>query len=151
MRFKTTLKFNKCQSQNLVNFIQQIMIIFYNICLYHKNTTKIIKPFTGKGNLLKFIKNKQIETELYDIYPKYPDTIKRDTIIDPPDYTELYNSSKITNYRESKDIARKRISFSLVYQIVGFYCKFSNQILKHILKFRIIKVYFIVFEYGDER
>jgi len=31
----------------------------------------------------------------------------------------MYNSLFMTNYRESKDIARKRISFELVYSIVG--------------------------------
>jgi hypothetical protein len=31
-----------------------------------------------------------------------------------------YHSLFLTNYRESKDIARKRISFDLVYQIVGY-------------------------------
>jgi hypothetical protein len=31
-----------------------------------------------------------------------------------------YNSLFLTNFRESKDIARKRISFDLVYQIVGY-------------------------------
>jgi len=34
-------------------------------------------------------------------------------------YREKYHSLFLTNYRESKDIARKRISFELVYQIVG--------------------------------
>tara|TARA_R110000765_G_C18850494_1_gene598915 strand:+ start:53 stop:1087 length:1035 start_codon:yes stop_codon:yes gene_type:complete len=35
-------------------------------------------------------------------------------------YREKYNSLFLTNYRESKDIARKRISFSLVYSIVQY-------------------------------
>lgn len=30
-----------------------------------------------------------------------------------------YNSLFLPNYRESKDIARKRISFDLVYKIIG--------------------------------
>lgn len=34
------------------------------------------------------------------------------------DYRKRYHSLFLTNYRESKDIARKRISFELVYQIV---------------------------------
>jgi len=34
-------------------------------------------------------------------------------------YREKYHSLFLSNYRESKDIARKRISFELVYQIVG--------------------------------
>ena len=33
---------------------------------------------------------------------------------------EQYYSLFLTNYRESKDIARKRISFDLVYKIVGY-------------------------------
>ena len=33
---------------------------------------------------------------------------------------DKYNSLFLTNYRESKDIARKRISFDLVYKIVNF-------------------------------
>jgi len=35
-------------------------------------------------------------------------------------YREKYHSLFLTNYRESKDIARKRISFDLVYSIVGY-------------------------------
>ena len=35
------------------------------------------------------------------------------------EYRNKYNSLFLTNYRESKDIARKRISFDLVYLIVG--------------------------------
>lgn len=36
------------------------------------------------------------------------------------DYRKRYHSLFLTNYRESKDIARKRISFELVYQIVEY-------------------------------
>jgi hypothetical protein len=36
------------------------------------------------------------------------------------DYRKKYNSLFLTNYRESKDMARKRISFDLVYSIVGY-------------------------------
>jgi hypothetical protein len=35
-------------------------------------------------------------------------------------YRDKYHSLFLTNYRESKDIARKRISFDLVYLIVGY-------------------------------
>jgi hypothetical protein len=34
-------------------------------------------------------------------------------------YRQKYHSLFLANYRESKDIARKRISFDLVYNIVG--------------------------------
>ena len=33
---------------------------------------------------------------------------------------EKYNSLFMTNYRESNSIARKRISFDLIYSIVGY-------------------------------
>jgi hypothetical protein len=37
--------------------------------------------------------------------------------------TDKYNSLFLTNYRESKKIARKRISFDLAYKIVGMLLK----------------------------
>jgi hypothetical protein len=39
---------------------------------------------------------------------------------------DKYNSLFLTNYRESKDIARKRISFDLVYNIIGYLLECSN-------------------------
>lgn len=36
------------------------------------------------------------------------------------DYRNKYNSLFLCNYRENKDIARKRISFDLVYNLVGY-------------------------------
>ena len=41
---------------------------------------------------------------------------------------EKYNSLFLTNYRESKDIARKRISFQLVYSIIGYILENWNNI-----------------------
>jgi hypothetical protein len=39
---------------------------------------------------------------------------------------DKYNSLFLTNYRESKDIARKRISFKLVYEIVNYLLNSAN-------------------------
>lgn len=51
----------------------------------------IIEPFVGKGDLLKFIKNREnYNIELYDIDPKDTNTIKRDTLENPPDYTNKF-------------------------------------------------------------
>ena len=36
------------------------------------------------------------------------------------EHRKKYNSLFLTNYRESKDIARKRISFDLIYSIIGY-------------------------------
>lgn len=51
----------------------------------------IIEPFVGNGDLLNFIKNKEkYNIEIYDIDPKYTNTIQRDTLNNPPDYTEKF-------------------------------------------------------------
>lgn len=54
-------------------------------------THNIIEPFVGNGDLLKFIKNKEnYKLEIYDIDPKCKDVIKRDTLKNPPDYTNKF-------------------------------------------------------------
>jgi hypothetical protein len=51
----------------------------------------IIEPFVGNGDLLGFIKNKKkYNIETYDIDPKYKNSIKRDTLKNPPDYTNKF-------------------------------------------------------------
>ena len=51
----------------------------------------IVEPFVGNGDLLNFIKNKHnYKLEIYDIDPKITDTIKRDTLANPPDYTDKF-------------------------------------------------------------
>ncbi len=52
---------------------------------------RIIEPFVGNGDLLKFISNRNTFTiESYDIDPKHDWVIERDTILNPPDYTNKY-------------------------------------------------------------
>ena len=50
----------------------------------------IIEPFVGKGDLLKldYVKSKNVE--YYDIDPKYPNTKKRDTLLNPPSYKDKF-------------------------------------------------------------
>lgn len=51
----------------------------------------IIEPFVGNGDLLNFVKNKENRViEIYDIDPKYPNTIKRDTLKNPPVYKNKF-------------------------------------------------------------
>jgi hypothetical protein len=51
----------------------------------------IIEPFVGNGDLLGFIQNKnKYNIETYDIDPKYKKSVKRDTLKDPPDYTNKF-------------------------------------------------------------
>ncbi|MAT11287.1 MAG: hypothetical protein CMM02_09790 [Rhodopirellula sp.] len=55
------------------------------------NIKNIIEPFAGKGNLLDFINNKEkYNIELYDIDPKYENTIKKDTLKFPPSYKDKF-------------------------------------------------------------
>ena len=54
-------------------------------------TYKIIEPFVGNGDLLKFIKNQEkYKIECYDIEPKYGSAITQDTLKHPPDYNDKF-------------------------------------------------------------
>ena len=61
-----------------------------------KNIENIIEPFTGNGDLIPFIEKEQDKNnvkyniEYYDIDPKKKDVIQKDTIKNPPDYTNKY-------------------------------------------------------------
>lgn len=56
-----------------------------------ENIKYIIEPFAGECDLLNYIKNQNnYEIELYDIDPKKDNTTERDTLIDPPQYTDKY-------------------------------------------------------------
>ena len=60
------------------------------------NIKNIIEPFTGNGDLITFIEqeekknNIKYNIECYDIDPKHAYIIKKDTINNPPDYTNKY-------------------------------------------------------------
>lgn len=54
------------------------------------NIKNIIEPFTGNGDLLKFLENKEYNIEKYDIDPKNTNIIKKDTLKTPPDYTNKF-------------------------------------------------------------
>ena len=75
------------------------------------NVKTIVEPFVGNGDLLKFIKKTNYNLEIYDIDPKIPNTIKQDTLINPPDYTDkfiLTNPPYLAkNKSEKKDIYKK--------------------------------------------
>jgi hypothetical protein len=54
----------------------------------------IIEPFAGKGDLLDWVQQTSGECtlpiEAYDIEPKRPDIQPRDTLADPPDYSDAW-------------------------------------------------------------
>ena len=61
------------------------------------NNDEIIEPFAGEGDLIKWLRNKIKFTgniESYDIDPKINEIIKRDTLLNPPNYD---NKIIITN------------------------------------------------------
>lgn len=53
---------------------------------------KIIEPFAGKGDLIDWIKKQNYahQLEAFDIDPKRFDIIKRDTLLDPPNYENAW-------------------------------------------------------------
>lgn len=56
-----------------------------------KNTTDIIEPFVGNGDLLNFIQDKsKYKIECFDIDPKNDYTIKQDILLNPPDYNKKF-------------------------------------------------------------
>lgn len=63
--------------------------ILQNMCIPN-NVKNIIEPFTGEGDLLKFINIKNYNLELYDIDPKYNGTVKCDTLYNPPNYDNKF-------------------------------------------------------------
>jgi hypothetical protein len=58
----------------------------------------MIEPFAGKGDLVEWFMRKwgsktrqnNILIETYDIDPKYQDTVKRDTLVNPPEYKDTW-------------------------------------------------------------
>lgn len=69
------------------------------------------------------------------ITPKINEELQKKVAIEFNKYLnelrEKYNSLFLTNYRESKKIARKRISFDLVYKIVGLLLKKYSKTIKN--------------------
>lgn len=89
---------------NYKKILKDITIEDVLINLENQKIEKIIEPFVGQGDLLNYInifleKYKKpiyddIKIEHYDIDPKVKDTIKRNTLKNPPNYE---NSLVITN------------------------------------------------------
>lgn len=85
---------NKSIKQNLGQFYTTNYKYILTDLEVPKNIKKIIEPFCGNGDLLNFIDKKKYNIECYDIDPKHKYIIKRDTIKNPPNYS---NSFIITN------------------------------------------------------
>lgn len=73
--------------------------------------TKIIEPFCGNGDLLNFIDKSKYEIQCFDIEPTKKYIIKRDTLLNPPDFS---NSFIITN---PPFLARNKNNDKTVYNV----------------------------------
>lgn len=95
------------------------------------NIKNIIEPFTGNGDLLKFIGNEKDKyvIECYDIEPKKDYIIKRDTILNPPDYK---NKFIITNPPYLARNKSKNKTLFDKYEINDLYKCFIKQIIDNI-------------------
>jgi hypothetical protein len=81
--------------------------------VYH-NDLKIIEPFAGKGDLVKYIEEQKYEMkniECYDIDPKENYIKKRDTLNKPPSYNNKYVITNppylARNKSDTKDLFEK--------------------------------------------
>jgi hypothetical protein len=87
-------KNNKIVKQKLGQFFTTNYKYILSNLYVPNNIKKIIEPFCGNGDLLNFIDKKKYTIECYDIETKHKYIIKKDTIKNPPDYS---NSFIITN------------------------------------------------------
>lgn len=53
------------------------------------DVSDIIEPFTGNKDMLKNFDLSKFTVEMYDIEPKHKDITLRDTLLTPPDYTDI--------------------------------------------------------------
>lgn len=122
LKLKNKYKITRLTKKNLDKLNTNILVK----CIDDNNNNKIS---------LSFVEDKDI---YIDNTPNQSARTYATLIIDPPidiekqkmiiekfndfleDHRKKYNSLFLTNYRESKDIARKRISFELVYSIVEY-------------------------------
>lgn len=110
------------------------------------NTNLVLKAIDDNENSkikLEYVSNDEIyygkiSARTYatlTITPKISDEVQQKIANDFNEYLndkrDKYNSLFLTNYRESKKIARKRISFDLAYKIVGMLLKkYSKKVKK---------------------
>ena len=81
-------KYAQYYSTNIKELLNNCIELF--IKDYNPNIP-IIEPCCGQGHIIEYLKLKGLNYfELYDIEPKYENTIEQDTIINPPDYNNKY-------------------------------------------------------------
>ena len=87
---------NQCHKQKLGQFYTTNHEYILQGMKIPDTIKNIIEPFTGNGDLISFIKkeegcnNTKYSIECYDIEPKKSFIVKKDTIKDPPSYSNKY-------------------------------------------------------------
>lgn len=96
MKMNTIKNENDIEKQNKIKkhefgqfFTTNYKYILSNLYV-PKNIKNIIEPFCGNGNLLKIIEKKDYTVKCYDIEPRHEYIVKRDTIRDPPNYSNAF-------------------------------------------------------------
>jgi hypothetical protein len=90
MSKKQTTLDKKAHKQNLGQFMTtNYSYILQNMSI-PENINKVIEPFTGNGDLLNFFDTTKYKVNCYDIEPKKDFVIKRNTINNPPSYTDAF-------------------------------------------------------------
>lgn len=66
--------------------------ILQGLALPKAEASRVIEPFAGEGDLLEWLskQNNELPVEAYDIDPKQESIARRDTLMNPPDYTNAY-------------------------------------------------------------
>ena len=96
----------------------------------------IIEPFAGQGDLLNFIEKKDgVNIEYYDIDPKKQFIIKRDTLLNPPEYKNKFVITNppylARNKSDNKELFDKYNQNDL-YKNCVIQCKFLQENLNNI-------------------
>lgn len=105
-KYKISRLTKKCIDDNKDNKISLSLVDDDNIYI---DTTPNLSSRTYATLVINPIINKKKQKKLVKKFNEYLNN-----------HREKYNSLFLTNYRESKDISRKRISFDLVYSIVQY-------------------------------
>ena len=93
-------KYSQFYTKNTNELFNNIIDLFLND--YNKNIS-IIEPCCGEGDLIKFLKTKNINNfELYDIEPKYENTQKLDTILNQINLNNKYIITNPPYYAKNK-------------------------------------------------
>jgi hypothetical protein len=81
----------KLKKQELGQFMTTRYNYILQNCKIPETVRKIIEPFAGNGDLLKFLgSTHSYQLECYDIDPKHNYIVRQDTLLNPPNYSDAF-------------------------------------------------------------